>query len=231
MHNDIFTLKLFCTNTPVSFCYIQAHGIAHVHHINSCKTHYKFCTLLINESTLFCVPNFLQPNFVPAFRTMAPLMTTALLGFAVGPALGGLVAETYGLHAPFLITAGGMMMGAASALVFLPETLQRRQPKTEQLKESISQAATQPAAVSAAATSVEPPQGPHRLQGQDNVVVDAGIAESDDSVGGGLSLPTPTSADAELTPSVWQQWKEMLRVPSLQGINAVVFMSGFAQVS
>ena len=55
-------------------------------------------------------------------RTMAPLMVTALLGFAAGPALGGIVAEFHGLHAPFFITAGGMAASAAAAAKFLPET-------------------------------------------------------------------------------------------------------------
>ena len=41
-------------------------------------------------------------------------MVTALLGFSIGPALGGVVAETYGYHMPFYITAVGMSLGSQS---------------------------------------------------------------------------------------------------------------------
>ena len=65
-------------------------------------------------------------------RTMSPLMTTALLGFAMGPALGGFLAETYSLHTPFLVTATGMGLASLSALILLPETL--RQPHKHMVK-------------------------------------------------------------------------------------------------
>ena len=60
-------------------------------------------------------------------RTTAPLMVTALLGFSIGPALGGVVAETYGYHMPFYITAVGMSLGSISAMIYLPETLKKKQ--------------------------------------------------------------------------------------------------------
>jgi len=63
-------------------------------------------------------------------RTMAPLMTTALLGFAIGPALGGFVAETYSLHTPFLVTATGLGCASLSAFLLLPETIRRRNKQT-----------------------------------------------------------------------------------------------------
>lgn len=59
-------------------------------------------------------------------RTMSPLMTTALVGFAIGPAVGGFIAETYSYHAPFVVTAFGMGCASISALTFLPETLRRK---------------------------------------------------------------------------------------------------------
>jgi MFS family permease len=58
-------------------------------------------------------------------QTMAPLMTTALLGFAMGPALGGFVAEAHGLRAPFLLTSAGMFASSLAAAAFLPETMRR----------------------------------------------------------------------------------------------------------
>lgn len=71
-------------------------------------------------------------------RTMSPLMTTALLGFAMGPAVGGFIAETYSLHAPFLVTATGMGLASLSALALLPET-RRRELHKRVAKESTSQ--------------------------------------------------------------------------------------------
>lgn len=55
-------------------------------------------------------------------RTTAPLMMTAIMGFAAGPALGGLLAQSYGLQAPFFVCAGGMTLASLSALAQLPET-------------------------------------------------------------------------------------------------------------
>ena len=61
-------------------------------------------------------------------RTTAPTTITALLGFAIGPAMAGLMGEKYGLSAPFFLCGAGMSVAAASALIFLPET--RRLPGT-----------------------------------------------------------------------------------------------------
>jgi len=55
-------------------------------------------------------------------RTTAPLMMTAIMGFAAGPALGGFLAQSYGLQAPFFVCAGGMTLASLSALAQLPET-------------------------------------------------------------------------------------------------------------
>ncbi len=45
------------------------------------------------------------------------------VGVALGPGLGGLVAERYGLHMPFLVVGVGGIATAAYAAVRLPETL------------------------------------------------------------------------------------------------------------
>jgi MFS family permease len=130
-------------------------------------------------------------------RTMAPLMVTALLGFAVGPALGGIVAENYGLHAPFLITAGGMFAGSASAYVFLPETLKRMS-----------------SSVGAGSAGAGP-----ELGSADTTSGNRTHTSGDDLSGEG----------AVVEPTALEQWQAMMRQPALQGINAVVFMTGFSQ--
>jgi len=48
------------------------------------------------------------------------------LGFALGPGLGGLVADQWGLGAPFFVVGGTAIAAALYALVRLPETLDRQ---------------------------------------------------------------------------------------------------------
>lgn len=55
-------------------------------------------------------------------QTTAPLLQSALIGFAIGPALGGLLAQAFGLHLPFFVCAGGLLSASASAAALLPET-------------------------------------------------------------------------------------------------------------
>ena len=49
-----------------------------------------------------------------------------LLGVSIGPAIGGLLAEGFGLRAPFLTVAALALIAAAYAYLRLPETLTRR---------------------------------------------------------------------------------------------------------
>mmetsp|Transcript_23240 Transcript_23240/g.72585 ORF Transcript_23240/g.72585 Transcript_23240/m.72585 type:complete len:528 (+) Transcript_23240:14-1597(+) len=61
-------------------------------------------------------------------RTMAPLMASFSAGTAVGPAVGGYLAENFGLATPFYLVGG--VIGAVSALNYftLPETHTRLEP-------------------------------------------------------------------------------------------------------
>jgi len=56
-------------------------------------------------------------------QTMLPLMMSALVGLSAGPALGGFVAHSYGLNAPFAMCAVGMGISSVCAARFLDETL------------------------------------------------------------------------------------------------------------
>mmetsp|Transcript_14609 Transcript_14609/g.31784 ORF Transcript_14609/g.31784 Transcript_14609/m.31784 type:complete len:603 (-) Transcript_14609:418-2226(-) len=60
-------------------------------------------------------------------RTMAPLQMAGLIGFMVGPPIGGFIADAYGLSIPFYITSGALMLTAASAMAFLPETMRKQE--------------------------------------------------------------------------------------------------------
>ncbi|MGF1666605.1 MAG: MFS transporter [Acidimicrobiia bacterium] len=50
------------------------------------------------------------------------------LGVSVGPAIGGLMAELYGLRTPFWVVTGFAMTAAAYSALRLPETLKVREP-------------------------------------------------------------------------------------------------------
>jgi predicted MFS family arabinose efflux permease len=55
-------------------------------------------------------------------QTTAPLLQSALMGFAIGPALGGVMAQSFGLHLPFVACAAGLVAASGSAAYLLPET-------------------------------------------------------------------------------------------------------------
>jgi len=55
-------------------------------------------------------------------QTTAPLLQSALMGFAIGPALGGVMAQHFGLHLPFVACAAGLVAASGSAAYLLPET-------------------------------------------------------------------------------------------------------------
>ena len=55
-------------------------------------------------------------------QTTAPLLQSALMGFAIGPALGGVLAQSLGLHLPFVVCAAGLVAASGSAAMLLPET-------------------------------------------------------------------------------------------------------------
>src|SRR6266496_4931081 len=59
-------------------------------------------------------------------RTMAVYQGVFLFAVSIGPLPGGLLAEHYGLRAPFLAYAVAGVLAAALAWVFIPETKSRR---------------------------------------------------------------------------------------------------------
>merc|ERR1719373_1153856 len=61
-------------------------------------------------------------------KTNAPLMMSMMAGFVVGPAIGGILADSFGLHSPFFASA--LMLSATSAMCFvkIPETLKKARP-------------------------------------------------------------------------------------------------------
>jgi len=64
-------------------------------------------------------------------RTAAPIFTSGLIGFAVGPIIGGYMTEVAGHHVPFLACASALALASLNSFFFLPESLsERNRPQT-----------------------------------------------------------------------------------------------------
>ena len=157
-------------------------------------------------------------------QTNAPLMVSALLGFAVGPAIGGVLAESFGLHAPFIACATGMGLAASAAYVTLPETM-RAQPAAAALlrrgaaQQQLDAADSADAAETAAARLAK---------------ADADALAGATSAAPAAGAPGGASAAREGTwrssaSATARAWKSLLDRPQLVGINAAVVMTGFSQ--
>ena len=66
--------------------------------------------------------------------TTAPILQSALLGFAIGPAIGGVMAQSLGLTLPFVVCAGGLAASAGASALLLPETLHESRRRAEMLR-------------------------------------------------------------------------------------------------
>ena len=77
-------------------------------------------------------------------QSTAPLLQSALLGFAIGPAIGGGLAQYMGLHLPFVACAGGLFASSIASAALLPETreeVRTRRNRQRELLRSARQAA------------------------------------------------------------------------------------------
>lgn len=71
-------------------------------------------------------------------RIMSLYQGSLLLGAGVGPAVGGFLAELYGVRTPFLFFAGATFLAALWALARIPETRPERSPPTPETPRSFS---------------------------------------------------------------------------------------------
>jgi len=135
-------------------------------------------------------------------QTTAPLLQSALMGFAIGPALGGVMAQSLGLHLPFVACAAGLVAASGSAAYLLPETGHMHRHL----------------AAGRRGTGAQRVQGAqragHTSEGQ------AG-GEAGGEVGGEVG------GEARKVEQVSRA--SLLARPALQGLGAVVFMNGFSQ--
>ena len=69
--------------------------------------------------------NYLADISMPRNRaqTTAPLLQSALIGFAIGPAVGGVLCQYTGLSLPFVACAAGLAASSVTGALLLPETL------------------------------------------------------------------------------------------------------------
>jgi len=95
--------------------------------------------------------NYLADISTPRNRaqTTAPLLQSALIGFAVGPAVGGLLAQYSGLSLPFVACAAGLGASSLTGAMLLPETLHEATARARKL------AAQRPAAPATSAAPAE----------------------------------------------------------------------------
>lgn len=63
------------------------------------------------------------------------LSTANTSGSLIGPSVGGLIAERFGLQNSFFVTGGLMMIAFATTLLFVKETFARQEKKTSKMKE------------------------------------------------------------------------------------------------
>ena len=151
-------------------------------------------------------------------QSTAPLLQSALLGFAIGPAIGGGLAQYMGLHLPFVACAGGLFASSIASAALLPETreeVRSRRSRQRELLRSARQAA-------------EDGDDAER-EGWSEAAAARGAVEKDGggtgrggggSAGGGMAAWLPRLDDESL---------RLLRRPALQGLGASIFMNGFSQ--
>lgn len=95
----------------------------------------------VNGPVLFIIVRFLEGTFVAGFmpasmamvgdaiplerqgRWMGVMTTAQAGGIALGPAIGGVLYQSWGFTSPFLLSAGFALAAALLALALLPETL------------------------------------------------------------------------------------------------------------
>ena len=68
-------------------------------------------------------------------QTTAPILQSALIGFAIGPAVGGLLAS-YALSMPFVACSGALAASSIASATLLPETMHEVSRRTEALRRS-----------------------------------------------------------------------------------------------
>ncbi len=107
---------------------------------------------LVNAPLLFVLVRFLEGMFVAGFfpaamsmvgdavpfdrqgRWMGWITTAQASGIALGPAIGGILYQSWGFYSPFFLSSGFALIAAVLAFFLLPETLPE-QVKIQALKE------------------------------------------------------------------------------------------------
>ena len=75
-------------------------------------------------------------------QTTAPILQSALIGFSIGPAIGGTLSEFFGLHLPFAMCSGGLISASIAAAFLLPETLHEAQRRRRRANTAAGNAET-----------------------------------------------------------------------------------------
>jgi MFS family permease len=112
--------------------------------------------------------NYLADISMPRNRaqTTAPLLQSALIGFAIGPAVGGVLCQYTGLSLPFVACAAGLAASSVTGALLLPETLDEASVR----------------AVRAAATKQQQQQQQHQQQPEAAIAVPDADASATEEV-------------------------------------------------
>ena len=196
--------------------------------------HLILCNALAGVGSAFVVAGaglYLADISTPRNRaqTNAPLMVSALLGFAVGPALGGVLAESFGLHVPFIACAGGMGLAATAAYLTLPETMRAVSTLRADLRESGTKATAKEAKAEESVTGAAG-AGTDSLSRRDSLSAsEMGVREEEAALAAATSGAALEPTWRESARATVQSWRGLLDRPQLVGINCAVFMTGFSQ--
>ena len=144
-------------------------------------------------------------------QSTAPLLQSALLGFSIGPAIGGGLAQSLGVNMPFLACAAGLAASSAASALLLPETRDEVLRRKQRLEDSLQA----------------------QRDAQERLVhTHRGEAALGSDASGAASGPPPSDAVPSGSPVPMviddMTWRLMTR-PALQGLGFHVFINGFSQ--
>ena len=136
------------------------------------------------------------------------MFQSALMGFAIGPLIGGGLASVVGLSWPFVGCSAALVASSAAAASLLPETMYGARLRQQQMQSQF-----QP----------QPPPEPSQQSSS------SAHREASQSEGSKSALTPPAPQPSSSTTSTFQLAAQLAQRPALQGLGPVVFMNGFGQ--
>jgi hypothetical protein len=159
----------------------------------------------ISRASWFCPHSFYSIASLQVFQS-------ALMGFAIGPLIGGGLASVVGLSWPFVGCSAALVASSAAAASLLPETMHGARLRQQQMQ---SQFHPQPPPEPSQQSSSSLSSSAQRLESQPEHFKS--------------ELTSPAPQPSTTTTSTFQLATQLAQRPALQGLGPVVFMNGFGQ--